>query len=116
MDRLGRLMGGKYTSRSLGTAFFAAVSDLLPVQDPFAAPRKATSTDWTDFGGQKRFSVAGGHEARGEEKGPPWPFCGTQRFLGAGLESADAAPNPPKDPWAGYTKPDLPPMYHHPRG
>lgn len=109
-------MGGKYTSRSLGTAFFAAVSHLLPVQDPFAAPCKATSADWTNFGRQKWFAVAGGHEARGEEKGPPWPFGGTQKFLGAGLESADAAPNPPKCPMEGYTKPDLPSTFRHPRG
>jgi len=109
-------MGGKYTSRSLGTAFFAAVSHLLPVQDPFAAPCKATLTDWTDFGGQKRFAVAGCHEATGVEKGPSWPFCGTQKFLGADLESANAGPNLPKCPMGGYTKPGLPSTFRHPRG
>jgi hypothetical protein len=44
-------MGGKYTSRSLGTAFFAAVSHLLPIQNPFAAPGKAATTGNAGFGG-----------------------------------------------------------------
>ena len=116
MDRFGRLMGGKYTSRSLGTAFLAAVSHLLPIQDPFAAPSEAAAAGWTDFGGQKGLSVSGCHPITWQETGPPWPWCGIRKFPGADLESRDAGPNPPKCPWAGYKKPGLPSRCRRPLG
>jgi len=93
-------MGGKYTSRSLGTAFLAAVSHLLPIQEPFAPPSEASTASWADFGGKEGLPMSGGHPIIWQETEPPWPAYGIQKFPGADRESRDAEPNPPKGPWA----------------